>query len=104
MGNPCSAFQGYRDYVVVTLPQLKVSPAASLDARFLQSSRGEQAVLGAQWLDGAEISRSHRIRASQRLEELTRRLWEQEEEHLERRRRERQEAHEKAERGVTSRP
>lgn len=26
VGNPCAAFQGYRDYVVVTLPQLEVSP------------------------------------------------------------------------------
>lgn len=26
VGNPCTAFQGYREYVVVTLPQLKVSP------------------------------------------------------------------------------
>lgn len=26
VGNPCTAFQGYREYVVVTLPQLKVGP------------------------------------------------------------------------------
>uniref|UniRef100_H3CK91 Leucine-rich repeat-containing protein 6 n=1 Tax=Tetraodon nigroviridis TaxID=99883 RepID=H3CK91_TETNG len=67
VGNPCAAFQGYREFLVVTLPQLK-------------------------WLDGAEISRSERISASQRVEELTRRLGEQEEQHLAQRQRERQEA------------
>lgn len=46
----------------------------------------------AQSLDGAKVSRSERIRASHRVAELTRRLWEQEEEHLVRRERERQEA------------
>lgn len=56
-----------------------------------------------QWLDGAEISRSDRIRASQRVEELTRRLWEQEEEHMEKRQREREEAQlMKRKEGVTS--
>lgn len=28
VGNPCTKFQGYREYVVVTLPQLKVSPGS----------------------------------------------------------------------------
>lgn len=56
-----------------------------------------------QWLDGAEISRSERIRAAQQVEELRRSLWEQEEEHMVRRRRERQEAHmKKREQGATS--
>ncbi|XP_040026765.2 dynein axonemal assembly factor 11 [Gasterosteus aculeatus] len=59
-GNPCSQFEGYRQYVVAALPRL-------------------------QWLDGTEISRSERLRASQRLEEVRRRVWEQEEEHLRRR-------------------
>lgn len=39
-GNPCTDFEGYRDFVVATLPQLK-------------------------WLDGKEISKSERILASQ---------------------------------------
>uniref|UniRef100_A0A3B5K249 Leucine-rich repeat-containing protein 6 n=1 Tax=Takifugu rubripes TaxID=31033 RepID=A0A3B5K249_TAKRU len=79
VGNPCTKFQGYREYVVVTLPQLK-------------------------WLDGAKISRSERIRACQRMEELKGGLQEQEEEHVRRRQRERQEAHIKESRGVTSTP
>uniref|UniRef100_A0A087X5W7 Leucine-rich repeat-containing protein 6 n=1 Tax=Poecilia formosa TaxID=48698 RepID=A0A087X5W7_POEFO len=45
VGNPCTEFQGYRQYVVTALPQLK-------------------------WLDGTEISRSERIRASQGLEQV----------------------------------
>lgn len=58
-----------------------------------------------QWLDGAEISRSERIRARQRMEELKGRLQEQEEEHVRRRQRERQEAHIKeSKRGVTCTP
>lgn len=28
MGNPCSRFEGYRQYVVAALPQLQVSPAS----------------------------------------------------------------------------
>ncbi|XP_056913272.1 dynein axonemal assembly factor 11 isoform X2 [Takifugu flavidus] len=79
VGNPCTKFQGYREYVVVALPQLK-------------------------WLDGAKISRSERIRACQRMEELKGGLQEQEEEHVRRRQRERQEAHIKESRGVTSTP
>lgn len=63
----------------------------------------EVVIVCPQWLDGAEISRSERIRASQRVEELTRRLWEQEEEHQMRRQREREEAHmKKRKQGVTS--
>ncbi|XP_059201314.1 dynein axonemal assembly factor 11 isoform X2 [Centropristis striata] len=70
VGNPCSEFEGYRQYVVASLPQLK-------------------------WLDGAEISRSERIRASQGLEEVKRRVWEQEQEYLKRRAREKEEAQRK---------
>uniref|UniRef100_A0A8C2YZ38 Leucine-rich repeat-containing protein 6 n=1 Tax=Cyclopterus lumpus TaxID=8103 RepID=A0A8C2YZ38_CYCLU len=70
VGNPCSQFQGYRQYVVAALPQL-------------------------QWLDGTEISRSERLRASQGLEEVRRRVREQEEEHLERRAAEKEEHLEK---------
>lgn len=28
VGNPCTEFEGYRQYVVASLPQLKVSPPA----------------------------------------------------------------------------
>ncbi|XP_078119861.1 dynein axonemal assembly factor 11 [Sander vitreus] len=70
VGNPCTEFQGYRQYVVSSLPQLK-------------------------WLDGSEISRSERIGASQGLEETKRRVWEQEKEYLKRRAGEREEAQRK---------
>lgn len=39
-GNPCTDYDGYRDFVVATLPQLR-------------------------WLDGKEISKSERIVATQ---------------------------------------
>lgn len=48
-----------------------------------------------QWLDGTEISRSERIRASQGLEEVKRQVWEQEKEYLKRRAREKEEAQRK---------
>ncbi|XP_056266444.1 dynein axonemal assembly factor 11 [Pseudoliparis swirei] len=67
VGNPCSQFEGYRQYVVATLPQLK-------------------------WLDGVEVSRSERLRACWGLEEVRRRVREQEEEHLERRAAQKEEA------------
>ncbi|XP_047223436.1 dynein axonemal assembly factor 11 isoform X3 [Girardinichthys multiradiatus] len=68
VGNPCTEFQGYRQYVVAALPQLK------------------------QWLDGTEISRSERIRASQGLEQARRRVREQENEYLRRREEQKEEA------------
>ncbi|MEQ2287537.1 Protein tilB [Ameca splendens] len=67
VGNPCTEFQGYRQYVVAALPQLK-------------------------WLDGTEISRSERIRASQGLEQARRRVREQENEYLRRREEQKEEA------------
>ncbi|XP_058483372.1 dynein axonemal assembly factor 11 isoform X2 [Solea solea] len=70
VGNPCAEFQGYRQYVVTSLPQLK-------------------------WLDGTKISRSERIGASQGLEEVRRRVWVQEEEYLKRRKEEKEEAERK---------
>uniref|UniRef100_A0A023F2L4 Protein phosphatase 1 regulatory subunit n=1 Tax=Triatoma infestans TaxID=30076 RepID=A0A023F2L4_TRIIF len=45
-GNPCTDYEGYRDYVIATLPNLK-------------------------YLDGQEILRSERIQALQRLGEIT---------------------------------
>jgi protein TilB len=44
-GNPCTDFEGYRKYVIVTLPQLKS-------------------------LDGQEIERSERILAAQEYDEI----------------------------------
>jgi hypothetical protein len=44
-GNPCTDFEGYRKYVIVTLPQLKN-------------------------LDGQEIERSERIQAAQEYDEI----------------------------------
>ncbi|MED6262489.1 Protein tilB [Ataeniobius toweri] len=67
VGNSCTEFQGYRHYVVAALPQLK-------------------------WLDGTEISRSERIRASQGLEQTRRRVREQENEYLRRREEQKEEA------------
>ncbi|KAL2096840.1 hypothetical protein ACEWY4_006047 [Coilia grayii] len=52
VGNPCTQYQGYRAYVIATLPQL-------------------------QSLDGEPIKRAERIRAEQGLEELRRRVLEQ---------------------------
>ncbi|XP_077581034.1 dynein axonemal assembly factor 11 [Stigmatopora nigra] len=57
VGNPCALFQGYRDYVIATLPQL-------------------------QCLDGTAVTRSERITANQGLEDLTRRILEQEDQYL----------------------
>uniref|UniRef100_UPI0037E70CD5 dynein axonemal assembly factor 11 n=1 Tax=Semicossyphus pulcher TaxID=241346 RepID=UPI0037E70CD5 len=71
VGNPCTEFEGYRQYVVASLPQLK-------------------------FLDGTEISRSERIQASQGLEEVKRKVWEEEREYLKRRAREKEEARREA--------
>ncbi|XP_051985237.1 dynein axonemal assembly factor 11 [Xyrauchen texanus] len=60
VGNPCTEFQGYREYVVACLPQL-------------------------QWLDGKAIGRAERIQALQELDEVRRRVLEQEAEYLEKR-------------------
>uniref|UniRef100_A0A3Q2ZAF3 Leucine-rich repeat-containing protein 6 n=1 Tax=Kryptolebias marmoratus TaxID=37003 RepID=A0A3Q2ZAF3_KRYMA len=67
VGNPCTEFEGYRQFVVAALPQIK-------------------------WLDGTEVSRSERIRAAQGLEEVRRRVGEQEEAYLRRRAQEKEEA------------
>ncbi|KAM9308461.1 dynein axonemal assembly factor 11 [Gastrophryne carolinensis] len=66
VGNPCSQFQGYRKYVVVTLPQLK-------------------------WLDGKEIERSERIQALQDYTEVQHQIKDQEDAYLLKRAREREE-------------
>ncbi|XP_028283189.1 dynein axonemal assembly factor 11 [Parambassis ranga] len=71
VGNPCTEFEGYRQYVVASLPQLKM-------------------------LDGTEISRSERIQAAQALVEVRRRVCEQEWDYLRRRAKEKEEAQRKA--------
>ncbi|XP_042283764.1 dynein axonemal assembly factor 11 isoform X4 [Thunnus maccoyii] len=71
VGNPCTEFEGYRQYVVASLPQLKC-------------------------LDGTEISRSERIRALQGLEEVRRGVRQREQEYLRRRAAEKEEAQRKA--------
>ncbi|XP_066543674.1 dynein axonemal assembly factor 11 isoform X2 [Amia ocellicauda] len=72
VGNPCTEFQGYRQYVVAALPQLK-------------------------WLDGKEIVRSERIQALQGLEAVRWRVREQEEAYLSKRAQQREEAQRKLE-------
>ncbi|KAM4604710.1 dynein axonemal assembly factor 11 [Polymixia lowei] len=71
VGNPCAEFEGYRQYVVASLPQLK-------------------------WLDGTEVNRSERIRAGQGLEEVRRSVQWQELEYMRKRAKEKEEAQRKA--------
>lgn len=56
-GNPCTDYNGYRDYVIATLPQLTK-------------------------LDGVDIERSERIKAIQQYSELTKIIHDQEHEYL----------------------
>ncbi|XP_056149906.1 dynein axonemal assembly factor 11 [Lampris incognitus] len=67
VGNPCAEFEGYRHYVIASLPQLK-------------------------WLDGTDISRSERIRAGQGLVAVRSRILQQEADYMRRRAKEREEA------------
>ncbi|MEE6463099.1 hypothetical protein FKM82_005776 [Ascaphus truei] len=67
VGNPCTEYEGYRQYVVATLPQLK-------------------------WLDGKEIERSERIQAVQNYPQVQQRIKEQEEAYSRKRSRERADA------------
>ncbi|OCT77178.1 hypothetical protein XELAEV_18032374mg [Xenopus laevis] len=70
VGNPCAEYEGYRQYVVATLPQLK-------------------------WLDGKEIERSERIQALQDYPQVQGRMKEQQEAYLRKRAAEREEARSK---------
>uniref|UniRef100_A0A8C3RAV6 Leucine-rich repeat-containing protein 6 n=1 Tax=Cyanoderma ruficeps TaxID=181631 RepID=A0A8C3RAV6_9PASS len=67
VGNPCTAFEGYRQFVVATLHQLK-------------------------YLDSKEIERSERIKALQNYPEVKRKIREQEGAYLLKRAREKEEA------------
>ncbi|XP_060631870.2 dynein axonemal assembly factor 11 [Anolis sagrei] len=67
IGNPCTDFEGYRQFVVATLHQLRV-------------------------LDGKEIERSERIKALQNLAEIEKQIQEQEQAYLLKRRKEKEEA------------
>ena len=69
-GNPCTDYEGYREFVVATLPQLKT-------------------------LDGRKIMKSERILAQQRLKELHKLITEQQEVYREKREREKTEYAEK---------
>ncbi|XP_051015547.1 dynein axonemal assembly factor 11 [Acomys russatus] len=72
MGNPCADFDGYRQFVVVTLQQLK-------------------------WLDGKEIERSERIQALQNYAAVEQQIREQEKAYCRRRAKEKEEAQRKLE-------
>lgn len=69
VGNPCAEYQGYRQYVVATVPQL-------------------------QSLDGKEISRAERIQALQELDAVRTRVLQQETEYLEEREKQKSNANE----------
>ena len=69
-GNPCTDYEGYREFVVAALPQLKT-------------------------LDGKDVTRSERILANQRLRELRSTIAEQQKVHQEKREREKRDYAEK---------
>ncbi|KAM8966805.1 dynein axonemal assembly factor 11-like [Pelodytes ibericus] len=71
VGNPCAQFEGYRKYVVASLPQLK-------------------------WLDGKEIERSEQIQAVQDYPQVQLQIKSQEEDYLRKRALEREKAQEKS--------
>ncbi|XP_066873324.1 dynein axonemal assembly factor 11 isoform X6 [Kogia breviceps] len=70
MGNPCADFDGYRQFVVATLQQLK-------------------------WLDGKEIERSERIQALQDFPEVEQQIREQEKAYCLKRAKDKEEAQRK---------
>eukprot|EP00058_Branchiostoma_floridae_P024446 XP_002609936.1 hypothetical protein BRAFLDRAFT_85884 [Branchiostoma floridae] len=71
-GNPCTDYDGYRQYVVTTLPQLKT-------------------------LDGKIIQKTERILARQEYEEVRKRIIEQQKEYIQKRLKEKEESERKAE-------
>ncbi|XP_074981032.1 dynein axonemal assembly factor 11 isoform X4 [Caretta caretta] len=68
VGNPCTEFEGYRQFVVATLHQLK------------------------KWLDSKEIERSERIQALQNYRQVEKQIRDQEQVYLLKRAREKEEA------------
>ncbi|XP_066025477.1 dynein axonemal assembly factor 11-like [Pocillopora verrucosa] len=66
-GNPCTEYEGYREYVIATLDSLK-------------------------WLDGKEIDKSERILAKQDYENIRNKIVSQQSDHAKKREREKQEA------------
>lgn len=66
-GNPCTEYEGYREYVIVTLPQLKM-------------------------LDGQAVDKSERIRATQDYSELRNKIIQQQEEYRKKRERQKNDA------------
>ncbi|XP_061653895.1 dynein axonemal assembly factor 11 isoform X3 [Phyllopteryx taeniolatus] len=90
VGNPCTLFEGYRKYVVATLPQLKgvvrLSPEVSWDRLQRTTTLNRMSGIENGWmdkcLDGTAITRSEVIAANQGLEELKRRVMEQEDQYL----------------------
>lgn len=69
-GNPCTDYEGYRDFVVATLPQLTT-------------------------LDGKDVTKSERIVANQKLKELRTSITRQQKIHEEKREREKREYEER---------
>ncbi|XP_065889604.1 dynein axonemal assembly factor 11-like isoform X2 [Dysidea avara] len=78
-GNPCTDYDGYREFVIATLPQL-------------------------QWLDGKEISKSERIIAIQKLPHLREKILEQQTAYEVKRALEREMEEEKARRRAEKQP
>ena len=78
-GNPCTEYEGYREYVIVTLPQLKT-------------------------LDGQDVDKSERIRATQDYSELRNKIIQQQEEYGRKRERQKNDAKIKEESNTTSSP
>jgi len=66
-GNPCTEYEGYREYVIATLDNL-------------------------QWLDGKEIEKSERILAKQNYEKIRNKIISQEREYTKKREKEKQDA------------
>ena len=69
-GNPCTDYEGYREFVVATLPQLKS-------------------------LDGKEVTKSERIQAQQKMPEVRKLIEQQQKVYLEKREKEKREYEEK---------
>lgn len=86
VGNPCTEFHGYRQYVVACLHQLQVLHWDTHRETFLALRYLWTIVFCAlQWFDGKEIGRGERIQALQELDAVRRRILEQEADYIEKR-------------------